>query len=750
MRGRMLMRGWMLAGMRRNPGPLIGTLVAVVTAAMLTVASVSMLAAQATAPAGRLAGASVVVAGNTQVSETIGHGEDAETQSAPLSAYRGVPMSLAQRLAQVTGVASAVGESGFPGGVVRPGDVDLIAVTARPGVTPDVLAQRIKTALNGGRGYTIATGAARGDVANLNVAAERTNGRVLAASVVPVIVMIAFFVLAGTTALSVSLRRRRFALLRAIGATRGQVRRAILGELTLLGAAGGALACLPGALLGAAGARALADHGLFPPGSAAWLSPWLLLISCGASVLVAALSGWIAARRAARVSPAQALRDSHKDPKWPHPVRILLGLGAMGGAGALMTATFNQNTPDSQLSLAGPLLMVCMVAVALLGPLLVAFAAWLARSLRNVVGSTAGGASARLALASIAAQPRRTASAVIPVALAVALVSSIYFANQTATHNAASQSASTVTATDVLSGDGLTTSVLHQVMNQAGVHAAAGMAPVTVAAADPDLEQVYGEIVTDGPLTQVLDLGVTSGSLTALRPGQIAVSALEAGNLGVHAGSRATVYLPDGTPYQATVSAIYSRSLAFGDLLLPAAVAAGHTGTPPGFTEVLVSGGTAAGLSAVAAGHPGLHVASRSVYNAKSQQASAQDNFANNLILGVISLLAAVSLVNTLVVAIVERRRLLRLLGRLGTTRGQLTAMFGWHALFVALTGVLAGIAAGAATLLGVTRALTGTWTPYITPGPAIAIIAVVGVLTAASILIPFRLMARREPTLAS
>jgi len=764
MRRGMLMRGWMLAGIRRNPGPLIGTLVAVVTAATLTVASVSLLAAQATAPAGRLAGASVVVAGSTQVSETTGHGEDAQTESAPLSAYRGVPASLAQRLAQVPGVASAAGETGFPGGVVRPGDVDLIAVTARPGVAPDVLAQRIKTALvetapHGGRDYTIATGAARGDLANLSVAAERVNGRTLAASVVPVIVLIAFFVLAGTTALSVSLRRRRFALLRAVGATRGQVRRAILGELALLGVAGGGVACLPGALLGAAGARALAAHGLFPPGSTAWLSPWLLLISCGSSVLVAALSGWIAARRAGRVSPAQALREAGAaDPKWPHPVRILLGLGAMAGAGALMTATFDQNAPDSQLALAGPLLMVCMVAVALLGPLLVAFAAWLARSLCNVAGRTIGGPSARLALASIAAQPRRTASAVIPVALAVALVGSIYFANQTAIHNAAVQSASTVTATDVLSGDGLTMSVLRQAADQpaaagefSGVHAAAGLAPITVAAADPDLEQIYGEVVAGGPLSQVLNLGVTSGSLTSLRPGQIAVSALEAGSgaLGVHTGSRVTMYLPDGTPYRATVSAIYSRSLAAGDVLLPADVVAGHTGTLPGFTEILVSGGTAAGLAAVAAGHPGLHVASRSVYNAQSQQASAQDDFANNMILGVVALLAAVSLVNTLVVATVERRRLLRLLGRLGTTKGQLTAMFGWHVLFVAVTGVVAGIAAGAATLLGVTRAQTGAWTPYITAGPAVTIIAVVGVLTAASILIPFRLMTRREPTLS-
>jgi putative ABC transport system permease protein len=138
------------------------------------------------------------------------------------------------------------------------------------------------------------------------------------------------------------------------------------------------------------------------------------------------------------------------------------------------------------------------------------------------------------------------------------------------------------------------------------------------------------------------------------------------------------------------------------------------------------------------------------VFNAQAARASAQNSFANNLILGVVGLLAAVSLVNTLVVATLERRRLLRLLGRLGASRGQLAATFGWHALFVTVTGVVAGLAAGAATLAGVTKAITGSWTPYIAPGPTAAIIAIVAALTAGAIMIPFRAMTRREPTLAA
>ena len=68
------MGGWMLSGIRRGPGPLIGTVVASAVAAILTVAAISTAAADTQASAGRLASASVVVAGSTNLSVTLGSG----------------------------------------------------------------------------------------------------------------------------------------------------------------------------------------------------------------------------------------------------------------------------------------------------------------------------------------------------------------------------------------------------------------------------------------------------------------------------------------------------------------------------------------------------------------------------------------------------------------------------------------------------------------------------------------------------
>ena len=163
-----------------------------------------------------------------------------------------------------------------------------------------------------------------------------------------------------------------------------------------------------------------------------------------------------------------------------------------------------------------------------------------------------------------------------------------------------------------------------------------------------------------------------------------------------------------------------------------------------------MSGGSAGGLAGLAAGHPGWHVASQAAANAASEQAAAQNGFANNLILGLVAALAAVALVNTLAVATVERRRALRLLGRVGASRGQVAAAFGWHALFVTVTGVVAGVAAGAVTLVAVTRAATGTWVPFIPLAPAAGLVLAVAALVAGAVMIPFYAMSRREPALAA
>jgi putative ABC transport system permease protein len=95
----------LLATLRRQPTPLIGTLGALTVAALLVTVMTALVgtALRITAPAGRLAAASVVVTGNPDVRLTYGHGQDASTDVVPLPDYRRLPADLTARLAALPG-----------------------------------------------------------------------------------------------------------------------------------------------------------------------------------------------------------------------------------------------------------------------------------------------------------------------------------------------------------------------------------------------------------------------------------------------------------------------------------------------------------------------------------------------------------------------------------------------------------------------------------------------------------------------
>ena len=139
---------------------------------------------------------------------------------------------------------------------------------------------------------------------------------------------VAVFVIASSFAFSVALRRRELGLLRAVGATPRQVRRLVMREALLLGLAGGvagALASLAGGpLLG----RWIVSKGLAPESLTVTPDPLSVPIGAGFMLVVGLCGAWLAARRAARVRPAEALRDAAVDRGVMTVGRWLFGLPA--------------------------------------------------------------------------------------------------------------------------------------------------------------------------------------------------------------------------------------------------------------------------------------------------------------------------------------------------------------------------------------------------------------------------------------
>jgi putative ABC transport system permease protein len=319
--------------------------------------------------------------------------------------------------------------------------------------------------------------------------------------------------------------------------------------------------------------------------------------------------------------------------------------------------------------------------------------------------------------------------------LSVAFAGALFVIDATETHAAVAQGRQRLAADEVVTapGPGLSPQAWQAVLATPGVVDAVGLTPTTVFTPNPGNESTSAEAVTPGDLVAVLRLRVVAGTLDHFGPGDIALSQLVTGSgaIGAGVGDTITTYLADGAPYRAKIVAVFARSIGFADALVPSdAAGGGHLGTGEiGSVLVRNAGPIAPALGSLAVRFPGLEVASRSVVNAQDARLDAQGSYLNNLILSLIVALAAVTLVNTLLVTTLERREILGLLDRVGATPHQLLRAAALQATTLGAVGIAVGTAAGVAAIVAATKALTGSWTPYV-PWPApLAVVGVVATL---------------------
>jgi putative ABC transport system permease protein len=116
-------------------------------------------------------------------------------------------------------------------------------------------------------------------------------------------ILIALFGIGNTLSLSVFERTRELGLLRAVGATRGQVRSIVRWESVLIAILGAVFGIVIGTVFGWMTVLALADQGLstfaFPTGQ--------VVIAVIASAVAGTVAAWLPARRASRVDILRAV-----------------------------------------------------------------------------------------------------------------------------------------------------------------------------------------------------------------------------------------------------------------------------------------------------------------------------------------------------------------------------------------------------------------------------------------------------------
>ena len=139
----------------------------------------------------------------------------------------------------------------------HPGRVDAIGVVTGPGFHMSAL----RTAA---AGAAVLTGQARGQAEYPDFQQMRTTLIPVTAAFGGLAMFMAMFVVASTMGLSIQQREREIALLRAVAATPGQIRRMIAWEAAIVGLLGSAAGIWPGILLGRALGHALVRHGIVP------------------------------------------------------------------------------------------------------------------------------------------------------------------------------------------------------------------------------------------------------------------------------------------------------------------------------------------------------------------------------------------------------------------------------------------------------------------------------------------------------
>lgn len=629
----------------------------------------------------------------------------------------------------------------------HPGEVDAIGVIADSGVPDDVLRTRVRHALDAAHLHDVSaphraaddpaplrvlTGDARGEAEFLAAAPARMPLLQVLASLASVVVLVGVLVVTSTVAQALRQRARELALLRAVGATPWQLRRAVgreVGRIAALAAAVGAVGAVPAYL---ALRALLVGRGAVPEGLELPFPPWLAAAPLGTAGLMV-LIAWLAAlgccARAARVRPAEALREEVPGSARRLTGCVLLGLGAASaGAGALQ-----HGAAAAAAASASALTMV--IGCALLGP-------WLARGAMRVLGAPMRrlGVGGRLAASACTANAARLGAAITPVVLVTAFVLVQLAGGATLGHEAGAQARDAARADVAVTG--VTYDAVSQLRRVPGVTAATAVAHGTIVLpgkelGEPGLERLPVLGVTPRSLARTLDPAVREGSTDGLRPGTVAVGTDRARTLGVRPGDHVQLRFGDGSEARLRIVATYERALALGDFLVSYEELTRHMTAPPP-VRVLAALAPGASPASLSTAFPGARVERDPVPERVRAEDQALGDVLTALAVAAIGGFTVIAVLSTLTLISVGRGPELRQLRLAGADRRRLRRMLLLESAATATVGLSLGTATAALPLLAFALSAAGRL-PWLPPGQGALIVAVVVLTTTSATLLPAR-----------
>lgn len=565
-----------------------------------------------------------------------------------------------------------------------------IGVALKPGQDPDAVSKAIQERLGGSvKVRTAAQVTADGESALDDTFGGLTAALLLFAGLA---LFVGTFLIVNTFAMVVAQRSRELALLRAVGASGGQVTGTVLAEALVIGVIGSTLGLLLG--IGVAGAIQLLYQrlDLAIPSAALQVSPATIIASYLLGIGITAAAAYPAARRAGKLPPVVALRADTTLPERSLIVRVVIG-GFLLLMAILLLFLSLQAT-----GLPGAILVGLTTALVLLGLVMTLplISRYVVRGLMLPFGRRA---AVVLGRRNAERNPRRTAATASALMIALALVSGLVVIAASAKASVDQGIADAIGTSElVVTGDRPFSTTVGDAM--AKVQGVAAVHRVRQSSGEVGDQPVTLAGVSDGTLDGPVTVTTITGSLDSLKTGQVALPRNLANQLELSVGKPFTLTTTTGK-HQLTVGAVIAPNHQVDAVITDLATFTGLGGGQIDATLYLeVADGTdlatvRQAVAQAAQDYPSVAVRDQQAY------AAAQRGPINGVLgvvgalLGFAVLIALLGIVNTLALGVVERTRELGLLRAIGMDRPQVRRMLRVEAVAIALFGALLGLGVG-------------------------------------------------------
>ncbi|MCB5166275.1 ABC transporter permease [Streptomyces bambusae] len=621
---------------------------------------------------------------------------------------------------------------------LQPGYYTELTIAAKPGAKADTLLSEVKPLV--GENATAETGAALAERNAKDIEQGMSGMNQVLLAFAAIALFVGIFLIYNTFTMLVAQRTKELALLRAVGASRRQVKRSVLIEAFVVGVISSAIGMLAGVGLAIGLRSAMGSFGAKIPDGPLVIAPSTVLTALVIGIVVTMLAAWLPARRTAKIAPVAAMGSAHL----PATAKSLVLRNSIGGA--LAVIGFAAIAAGAGMGSDGRVVIGFGAFFSLIG--IIVLIPWLSRPFIAAVRpllQRVFGVAGKLAAQNAVRNPRRTGVTAASLAIGLTLVTGLTVLGVTV-GKAVDKMTTDVIKADYMvamaSGNSLDKSVLPALEKAPGVTAVSPQQAGYFKTGDDIYNAASG--VNPKGIDQLLKMEVVSGSTASLADGKVAVADKTAKKAGLTVGKSFEAKFDDGKTERLTVGAVYKENEFLSPYVLDAKVLDRHLGGERAeIRQVFVAtqGGESAAneqkIVDALGSNPAISVQDQTdIRNTFGGIINMMLNIMYGL-LGMALLIAILGVVNTLAMSVFERQQEIGMLRAIGLDRARVKNMIRLEAVVISLFGAVIGVGLGTFLAWAIGQTIKNSIPDYalVIPFDRIGIFlllaAVVGVLAA-------------------